>query len=548
MFKIIIIWLCTVASLSVTAAAEPVSKTVLEKQVLTNPADEAMVLIDDKPVFAIKAKLFALTPADRATLVSQRLIKLLKDPFANLDSIKVVNNELTADIVSGDKVLMSVTDVDALAEGKTRTAIAEEHANLIKTRLAARIKEYSSRSILLGVVYSLLATFALIFLIMMINYLLPRLISMIETWKIKYVKTLKLQSVEVMHKDKIISIIETAAKVIRFIIIIVLFNFYIPLIMSFFPWSRIYSTKFIYYIINPIKSIATSVVAYLPNTFDIFIIVAITYAIIKLTKFIFMEVEKGTITLPGFYTEWAKPTFNIIRFLIIMLALVAAFPYIPGSNSPAFKGISVFLGLLISLGSSSAISNIVAGVILTYTRAFKVGDRIQIGEALGDVIENNLLVTRLRTIKQVDITVPNSMVLGSHINNFSSKAKQGGLILHTTITIGYDVAWRTVHELLLSAAKETGHVLDSPPPFVLQTALNDFYVSYQINIYTDNISAIADTYSQLHQNIQDRFNESGVEIMSPHYSQLRDGNRTTIPHDYLPGDYQAPALRVEKIG
>ncbi|TFH49653.1 MAG: mechanosensitive ion channel, partial [Methanothrix sp.] len=196
---------------------------------------------------------------------------------------------------------------------------------------------------------------------------------------------------------------------------------------------------------------------------------------------------------------------------------------------------------------SSAIANIVAGVILTYMRAFKLGDRVKIADTIGDVVEKTLLVTRVRTIKNVDITVPNAMVLSSHIINYSSTAEDDGLILHTTITIGYDAPWRQVHELMIAAARATSNILETPAPFVLQTSLDDFYVSYQINAYTDKPSVMARTYSELHQNIQEKFNEGGVEIMPPHYATLRDGNMTTIPESYLPESYKQPPFRVKRV-
>jgi small-conductance mechanosensitive channel len=223
------------------------------------------------------------------------------------------------------------------------------------------------------------------------------------------------------------------------------------------------------------------------------------------------------------------------------------FPYLPGAGSDAFKGVSLFVGVLFSLGSSGAVGNIVAGVVLTYTNAFRVGDRVQIGETVGDVVERTMLVTRVRTIKNVDITIPNGTVLASQVINFTTQAADRGLILHSTVTIGYDVPWRQVHELLIAAAGATENVLAEPAPFVLQTSLDDFYVSYQINAYTELPAVMAQTYSLLHQNIQDRFNEAGVEIMSPHYGALRDGNQATIPADHLAKGYRAPTFRLEQV-
>lgn len=542
-----IIWICLALLLSNADAAITSSKSKSDSQPAAKPPVEAMVVLDGRSLFPIKASVYSFSPADRAGAISDRLTKLLKDPLFKVDSIKAINGDTTTDIVAGDNVLMSVTDADAAASGKTRPELAREYTQLLKSTIDARVKEYSAHSIAIGVAYAVAATIALIVLFILLNRLLPRFLLLMESWKGRYIRSLRLQSIELLHQDRIVAFIAITAKTIRLILVLLLLNFYVTLVMSFFPWTREYSSKYLDYILNPLNNVGSAIISYLPKIFFIIVICVITHFVIKFTRFIFSAIENRTITIRGFYPDWAPPTFNIARFLIIVVALVAAFPYLPGSDSPAFKGISVFLGVLISLGSSSAISNIIAGVIITYTRAFKLGDRIQIGETTGDVIESNLLVTRIRTIKNVDITVPNSMVLGSHVINFSSSAQESGLILHTTVTIGYDAPWRQVHELLISAALSSENILELPAPFVLQTSLDDFYVSYQINAYTDKPSIMARTYSELHQNIQEKFNEAGVEIMSPHFKQLRDGSKTTIPEEYLPADYRASAIRVRSV-
>lgn len=535
-----------VMSMSVAFAAPQKATTLKQtpQQKIAPEMPPAQVVLDDRVLFPIKIQVLSFSTKDRAAAISGRIMNLAKDPFFKLGSIKAVNGDFTSDIVAGDKVLMSVTDEDALAAGKTRQELAREYAQIISGALESRLKEYSAHSLAMGAVYALAATFALILLIVIMNRLLPKFTAKIESWKGTKIRSLRFQSMDILHHDRIVAAITVSARTIRLVVVLLLLNFYIPLVMSFFPWTRVYSSRYLDYVINPIEKVGSAIISYLPNIFFIAVISFITHFIVKLTRFIFAEVGKGTISIPGFYPEWAKPTFNIVRFLIVIFAVVAAFPYLPGSDSPAFKGISVFLGVLISFGSSSAISNIVAGVILTYTRAFRLGDRVKVGDTVGDVVESNLLVTRVRTIKNVDITVPNSMMLGSHISNFSSSAKDIGLILHTTVTIGYDAPWKTVHELLISAALATENILEHPAPFVLQTSLDDFYVSYQINAFTDKPSVMARTYSLLHQNIQEKFNEGGVEIMSPHYSALRDGNQTTIPESYLPETYKAPVFRV----
>ena len=224
----------------------------------------------------------------------------------------------------------------------------------------------------------------------------------------------------------------------------------------------------------------------------------------KIVRVIFLEIRYGRISLPGFYEEWAQPTYEIVRFLVLAFTTMAVFPYLPGAGSPAFKGVSVFLGVLLSLGSSSAISNIIAGAILTYMRPFKIGDRVKISDTVGDVVEKTLLVTRVKTIKNVEVTIPNAMVLGSHIVNYSSSAKEPGLILHTCVTIGYDASWRKVHKRSSPRPRQR-KISREPEPFVLQAALNDFYVSYELNAYTNEPNKMAVIYSRLHQNIQDKF-------------------------------------------
>ena len=276
-------------------------------------------------------------------------------------------------------------------------------------------------------------------------------------------------------------------------------------------------------------------------------ILLVTHYIIKLAQLIFNGIRSQRIRFPGFYPDWAGPTFNLLRILVFAFALVVIFPYLPGSGSPAFQGISIFFGVLLSLGSTAAVANMVAGVVITYMRAFQKGDRVKIADAMGDVVEKTLFVTRVRTIKNVDITIPNAMVLSNHIINFSTLAREHGVILHTTVTLGYDLDWRKAHELLIEAAKATKKIEPHPEPYVYQTSLDDFYVTYEINAYTKHPAEMSGIYSELRQNIQDRFHEAGVEITSPHYSALRDGNQAAIPEEHLPKNYNPPSFRFKPL-
>jgi len=404
-------------------------------------------------------------------------------------------------------------------------------------------------SLAAGLLLTLIATALFMGILKLFRHLFPRTIEKVSRWGRMTQYSLKIQHVELVSGSQIAEGVLGLLRVVRFAAYGSLVYLYVTSILGFFSATQKLSLELLGYLIEPIKLIALTFVSSLPDIIAIVIIAFVTKYIIKLILMFFMGIERGAITFVGFHREWAAPTYKIVRFFALVFAAVAIVPYIPGSQSEAFRGISVFLGVLVSLGAAGSFSNIVAGVVLTYMRPFSVGDRVKISDTIGDITEKTLLVTRVRTIKNVDVTIPNALVLSSHIVNFSSSAMSlPPLILHSTVTIGYDTPWRKVHELLIAAATRTTHILESPQPFVLQTGLSDFYVSYEINAYTGHPNKMATIYAELHQHIQDQFHEAGIEIMSPHYTQVRDGNKTAIPDQYLPKGYQAPGLRIWPLG
>ncbi|MBK9308200.1 MAG: mechanosensitive ion channel family protein [Nitrospira sp.] len=375
------------------------------------------------------------------------------------------------------------------------------------------------------------------------------MLDKVSAWGFTTTYSLKVQRVELLTGAQISDGLLGLLRIIRLAAYVTLTYLYITSVLGFFQATRKLSVELLNYMIEPVRMIGHEFIASVPDLIAIVMIIVVTNYVIKLIHLFFNGMERGAITFQGFHREWATPTYKIVRFFVLVFAAVAIFPYIPGSHSEAFRGISVFLGVLVSLGAAGSFSNIVAGVVLTYMRPFSIGDRVKIADTVGDVTENTLLVTRVRTIKNVDVTIPNALVLGSHIINFSSSSMQPPpLVLHTSVTIGYAAPWQKVHELLITAAQQTTHILETPEPFVLQTSLNDFYVTYEINAYTGAPNKMAAIYSELHQHIQDQFNEAGLEIMSPHYTQIRDGNRTTIPDQYLPKSYQPTGLRIWPLG
>ena len=507
------------------------------------------VVLGNQTLFTISQTVEGYPPEDRANAMSERITRIANDPGIPISAVNTVSFEIPLSIISAeDNLLAAFSAQDAGAVGLTREELAAKYAEKLRIAMEAYRKERSLRSIISGTLYTAVATVALALILVLLHRLHRRIDAVILTRIHPRIRSVQIQSFELVRADHLRAGLLGAVKFVRFIILLLVVYTYVQLVLGFFPWTRPLANELLDYVLEPVAVIAKAVAARIPDLLFIVILVIIAKYLLKIMKVFFLEVEKETVKLSGFYPEWAKPTYKILSLLVIAFFVVVAFPFIPGSSSSAFKGISIFLGVLFSLGSQSAISNIIAGFVLTYRRAFRVGDRVKIAEFTGDVVEIRLQVTTLLTIKNEEVVIPNAVILNNSVINYSARAKDKGLILHTGVTIGYDTPWRTVRGLLLSAAERTSGLLREPAPFVLQQSLDDFYVAYEVNAYTDNAQGMAQIYSELHENIQEAFNEGGVEILSPHYTQIRDGNKVTIPESYLPKDYVPAGLRIVQTG
>jgi len=320
----------------------------------------------------------------------------------------------------------------------------------------------------------------------------------------------------------------------RGVLIALLVLVYLQTAFTIVPLTRGYAFGVIGYLLDPLRFVWQGLLASIGDLFFIVVIVSLSRLLLRGIGLLLIEAAMGSVTLPGIPRDRAVPLYKIVRLVVVAITIVMIYPYIPGSGSAAFQGVSLFAGALFTLGASSTASNFMGGLVLVFSGAFQVGDRVKIGDVVGDVVESTLALTRLRTAKNELVTFANGNVLSVGFVNYSVAARQEGVILHTSITIGYDAPWRTVHELLIRAASRTEHVLEEPAPFVLQTALNDYHVGYQINAYTREANQMARILGELHQNIQDAFAEAGVEILSPSYSALRDGGASTVPAHEVP--------------
>lgn len=525
-----------------------VAQDTAPPQPQATPAQGTVVVFHGQELFTVQAGLGAFSAKDRAKAVMDRLADLERNPFLPIPPLAIQEDGNITEVLAGDRILFTVTDADATAAGKPRAELAQARLTALQAMLEKQGPWNRIKSVLIAVLLTLLVTVGAWFAYRLVTRFFQAARRRIEATLVDKVARLKFQDFELLSRERAQGMLAFFARVVETAVLLVLGYIYLSIVFSLFPWTRGLAHQLLQLLLTPIVAAGKAIFAYLPNLFFLAVIVIGTRYTLKLIGMVFGAITDGKLRFASFHADWADPTLKLVRFLIVAFSLVLAFPYLPGSNSDAFKGVSLFVGVLFSLGSSTAMGNIVAGVMITYMRPFKVGDRIKIGETVGDVVERTALVTRIRTIKNVDVNVPNATVLGSEIHNFSTCAQDQGLILHTTVTIGYDAPWRTVHDLLINAALATEGILESPKPFVLQTSLDDFYVSYQINAFTNQPNRMAVIYSGLHSNIQEKFNEGGVEILSPHYRAERDGNQVTIPASYLPADYQAPAFLIRQVG
>jgi len=491
------------------------------------------VVADGDTLFYLYTKRGGYTPQQRAQMTGSAIEELGRRFNLRPDSVSVDHSDIVSDLMYGNKVLLSLTDQDALWEGVSRDSLANERRQNVVDKLHEMKAEHGIWRMAKRILYFVLVIVGQYFLFRLTNWLFRKLKVRILRLKDTKIKPVSIQGYELLDAQKQANLLVFLASVGRYILMGLQLLFTVPLIFIIFPQTEGLAYRLLGYIWNPIRGIFVGIIDYIPKLFTIIVIWYAVKYLVRFVLYLAREVEGGRLKINGFYPDWAMPTFHIIRFLLYAFMIAMIYPYLPGSNSGVFQGISVFVGLIVSLGSSTVIGNIIAGLVITYMRPFKIGDRIQLNDTTGNIIEKTPLVTRIRTPKNEVVTVPNSFVMSSHTVNYSTSAREYGLIIHSEVSIGYDIPWRKVNELLIDAALNTPGVVDDPRPFVLETSLSDWYPVYQVNAYIKEADKMPQIYSNLHQNIQDKFNEAGIEIMSPHYMAMRDGNETTIPKDDL---------------
>jgi len=503
-----------------------------------SPIPTAAVVIDGKTLFHLRG-VSAYPAAKRAAEVRERIIQAADDHSISLDDFRVEELEGRTVVYAGQNLLLQIHDVDAAVESIQRPLLAQAYLAAIVKAVADYRSERSFSNLGRHALFALGVTVVLFVLVWSLRWAFRKLDQWLERNVKRNVQKLASKSHQLIHAGTLWSLVAGLLKMVRVLVYLLIAYVYLNTVLGLFPWTRPAARMLFSLVLTPLQSLWQGLISAVPNIAFLVVLWLVVRYLLKVIHAFFTRVGAGRIQLEKFEAEWADPTYRIVRILVIAFALVIAYPYIPGSDSAAFKGVSVFLGVLLSLGSSSFIANMIAGLSMTYRGAFRDGDLIKVGDTIGYVEEVKLMVTRLRTAKNESVILPNSTILNADVVNYSQVANTDGLIVHSTVGIGYDTPWRQVEALLLEAASRTAELKSDPPPFMLQSGLGDFAVNYQVNAYWTGKGSLLKVRSDLHANIQDVFNEYGVQIMSPAY-EADPATPKVVPPDKW---YEAPAKK-----
>jgi small-conductance mechanosensitive channel len=504
---------------------------------------EAPLVLWNQPITVFRSSFAGQNPQERAAQAAERIQALpLGSESAEIkfEPAKIGNEEGVAFSINAQQ-LFFLTAGDLVPDSKqTLSAEAQTVATALRAALRARVDQRQWSTLLMSVARVLIAT--------LILFGLMWLWRRVRIWFLKTLETTALLPERHLHLfavDLRMHILQGGRAAIRLIsaaVVLVLGYLWLVYSLGQFPYTAALSEKLGAFLAQLLLDFGHGVLAAIPGLIAVVIIILIARWAVRLINAIFREIEKGKLLLPGMEKETARTTQTLLIAIVWLFALVVAYPYIPGSETDAFKGLSVFIGLMIALGSAGLINQIISGLFVVYSKSVKSGDYVRIGDIEGEVINVGSLATKLRTPRQEEITLPHSVLVGTATTNYSRLAGKEGMVVTASVTIGYDVPWRQVHALLLLGASRTPGIRQEPPPRVLQRDLSDFYVQYQLLAHLEEGESRAAVLSELHAQIQDAFNEHGAQIMSPHF-EAQPKKPVLVPKSewYAPPASQPPS-------
>lgn len=488
------------------------------------------VFLGGRELFRIGSGRDGLSPEARAAAIRDRLTAAVRDRAVPADSVHLVSTPEGIEFRLGDHYLWTVTPADV--EGRSVTEVGTKIAGLPTAITRGVLAERAARrpaGVLISVALALLATLVAWILLRVLILLSRRWRAFLARRLPRHVRGFRFRNFEVFSQAQLVSVLQAVMARLDVLVGVLMLYFYVTSIFSLFPWTQGWGYFLFRFAGEQLLEALRGFGRAVPGLLVIAVIVVVFRWLMALADRFFDAVERGTLTLGGFHPELARPSKRLVRILLWLIGMMVAYPYIPGAQSRAVQGISLLVGVMVSLGSTGVVGNMLAGIVLTYSRSFRVGDRVKIGEQVGDVTSLGFFATKLRTIRNEEVTLPNGQVAGTSILNYTRMAAGDGLVLHTEVTIGYDVDWRRVHALLIEAAGKVEAIEKDPAPRVYQRSLNDSHVSYELTATTRDSHGQLGLYSRLHEEIQDAFARAGVEILSPGYHAIRDANAPVLP-------------------
>ncbi|WP_171122133.1 MULTISPECIES: mechanosensitive ion channel family protein [unclassified Ruegeria] len=487
---------------------------------------KAPVIVDGDTLFFLRGS-SALPAQERAETVQDNIVKAAESSDSPTVTIAYEETDLGTRILVDGFAVSVVTVADSELEQMELDVLSFLHGEAIEDAIVAYRANRTDQARVSGAIEAIAWTAGFAAFVALILWIHRRIRRRTVKFVKRHLRDVETATAKSVQAEAIAALVRYGLNFVLLVIFFLGFYYYLSFVLLAFAETRYFAQLLLTYLTEPVLLIFKGIISYIPNLIMLALISWVAMYIIKGMRVFFDAVEAGTFDMGDFERHWVNPTFNIARVVVILIALVFAVPYIPGSDSAAFQGLTILVGAMLSLGANSVVSNMLAGLFVIYRRSTSIGDRIQIGDHIGDVVQIKLMETHLKSIKNELISIPNAQLMNSDVVNFSKKTDGSGLLLHTTVGIGYEEPPEKVEAMLIEAASRTKGIKAKPEPFVLWTALADYAINYQINGYSTRGSIIPKIRSDLHRNIVAVFNENNVQIMTPSY--MADPPEPKIP-------------------
>jgi small-conductance mechanosensitive channel len=482
--------------------------------------ERAAVKVANRTIIVLSGPIAGFSAKERAASTMERIERVLED-----ERLPAVTTELTAEggtrVLVGGRHAFIVTPIDIDAQaGETVALVASGAAKRLESVIRERAEQSTFAYLARASALAAAATLAAGLLLLLLAYLYRRAMQLISDAARVHSKVLQVRGVPLLGTGHVLALARPLVGFAAWLAAILVVWAWLSLVLTRFPYTRPWGEQLGANLLRILGQSGVATLEALPGLLLVLVIAFVAHAVNRFARVFFDRIETGKLHVGRLDVDTARPTRQIFTVVVWVFALAMAYPYLPGASTEAFKGLSVLLGLMVSLGAASVVGQAFSGLIIMYTGAYRAGEYVRVGDVEGTVVDLGMFVTRIRTGLGEEVTLPSSTMMSAAIKNYSRSHEGTGFVLDTTVTIGYATPWRQVHAMLIEAARRTeGVVHDKPPPVVRQTALSDFSVEYRLVTYSlaERPRARAEVLSDLHANIQDVFNEYGVQIMAPNY-------------------------------